>query len=51
MARQVGDVEKVTQLLNCIDNWCWAHRDGNGRLSNRAVQQRINEAFWRMANA
>lgn len=51
MARQTGDVEKVTRILNCIDDWCWAHRDGNGTLNNRAVQKRITEAFWRMANA
>jgi hypothetical protein len=50
-ARQVGDVQRVQKLLNAIDDWCWAHRDGNGTLSDRQVRKQVNDAFWRMMNA
>jgi hypothetical protein len=49
-ARQMGDIQLVQNLLNSVDDWCWAHRDGNGTLSDRQVSKRVNDAFWRMMN-
>jgi len=45
-ARTAGNVEAIHQLLNRIDDWSYAHRVGNGALTDRQQQQLIHKAFW-----
>lgn len=40
--------ERVVQLLDQIDAWSYAHRVGNGALSDEEQQQRIDAAFWQL---
>ncbi len=40
--------EVVKELLNRIDSWSYAHRSGNGELSEAEQQDQINHAFWRL---
>jgi hypothetical protein len=49
-ARAVGNTELVVQILNAIDDWCWAHRDGNGCLTAQQVQKAVTKSFWRLDN-
>lgn len=45
-ARTAGDSDRLNQLLNNIDDWSYAHRQGNGSLSEREQTQLIRAAFW-----
>lgn len=38
----------VMALLNKVGAWSYAHRAGNGELSEKDQQQRINSAFWNL---
>ena len=40
--------EGVRELVENADNWSYAHRVGNGELSDRKQQQIINNAFWKL---
>ena len=39
------DNKRVGDLLNAISNWSYAHRQGNGELSDVEQQQIIDKAF------
>ncbi len=39
------DSSKVKQLLSNISDWSYAHRSGNGMLSDEEQQERIDRAF------
>lgn len=40
--------EKIAQIVNIIDNWSYAHRMGNGQLTDEEQQEKINSVFYRM---
>lgn len=44
------DHKKVTQIVNLIDNWSYAHRSGNGELTDEEQLDKINSVFYRMKN-
>lgn len=39
------DHEKVMKLLDSIGDWSYAHRQGNGALSEKEQQELIEKAF------
>jgi hypothetical protein len=45
-ARVTGEGERLYKLLGRVNNWSYAHRAGNGELSDKELQQQINRAFW-----
>lgn len=45
-ARIAGNDKAINQLLDRIDDWSYAHRQGNGTLSIREQEQLIRKAFW-----
>lgn len=40
--------EAVTELLDRIDRWSYAHRCGNGQLSDAEQQRYINQCFEKL---
>jgi hypothetical protein len=40
--------EGIQELVQNADRWSYAHRVGNGELSDRGQQQLINNAFWKL---
>jgi hypothetical protein len=40
------DNEGIAELVSNADKWSYAHRVGNGELSDTKQQQAINNAFW-----
>jgi hypothetical protein len=38
----------VRELVQNADTWSYAHRIGNGELSERKQQKVINNAFWKL---
>ena len=40
------DHDKVMDCLNRIATWSYAHRGGNGELSQQQVRTAVNQAFW-----
>lgn len=44
----VMDSAKISELIDLINNWSYAHRCGNGELSERQQQSIINKAFNRL---
>lgn len=40
--------ERVMELLDAIGNWSYAHRIGNGELSDEEQQELIDKAFNKM---
>ena len=44
------DSSKVKILLNNISSWSYAHRSGNGMLSDEEQQARIDAAFYRLTD-
>lgn len=40
--------EMVRKLVTNADNWSYAHRVGNGELSERKQDQIITRSFWRL---
>lgn len=40
--------EKVVELLNIIGNWSYAHRCGNGELTDEEQQAGIDRQFDRL---
>ena len=50
LALIVMNHEKVTQIVNLIDSWSYAHRVGNGELTDEEQLDRINSVFYRMKN-
>jgi len=47
-ARQMGNHDRVVELLDGISEWCWAHRDNNGSLSDQQVKRNVNRTFWKV---
>jgi len=41
----VCDNKKVKQLLDNVSSWSYAHRSGNGMISEEEQQVRIDRAF------
>ena len=41
-----GNHNGVTELVSNADSWSYAHRVGNGELSDKQQQQLINKAFY-----
>ena len=41
------DEAKVRELVNRICRWSYAHRQGNGELSEAQQTAAIDHAFWR----
>ena len=44
------DSAKVKKLLDNISAWSYAHRSGNGMLSDDEQQERIDRAFDRLCD-
>lgn len=42
--------DMVRELVHNADRWSYAHRRGNGELSDREQQQLINSAFWTLCD-
>ena len=40
----------IAELVKNADNWSYSHRSGNGELSDRKQQQRINNTFWKLCD-
>jgi len=38
----------IAELIRNADDFSYAHRVGNGELSERKQQQAINNAFWKL---
>ena len=45
-----GDSAGIQKLLNNADSWSYAHRVGNGELSERQQQKAVNKCFWNLNN-
>jgi len=43
-----GNNEGIGELIENADNWSYAHRRGNGELSDKQQQTIINKAFWKL---
>lgn len=43
-----GNEEGIKELVRNADIWSYAHRVGNGELSDKKQQQAINNAFWKL---
>lgn len=37
----------VQEMINRICSWSYAHRTGNGEISDKQIQERVDTAFWR----
>ena len=42
--------DNMRALIGNICSWSYAHRAGNGELSEREQQDRINAAFYKLRN-
>jgi len=42
--------EDVQRLIRNICDWSYAHRQGNGELTDKQQRNLINGAFWRLRN-
>jgi hypothetical protein len=40
----------IRELVENADIWSYAHRVGNGELSDKKQQQAINKAFWKLCD-
>ena len=48
MMQLSGNEKGMQKLLVNADNWSYAHRVGNGELSEEEQQERINIKFWKL---
>jgi hypothetical protein len=48
LSRMVGNTQKINEMLDRIDDWSYAHRCGNGTLTDRQQNELIKKAFWRI---
>ncbi|MNQ21363.1 hypothetical protein D3C85_344790 [compost metagenome] len=44
-SRVAFNSERVRLLLSLIDNWSYAHRQGNGEKSEKEIQEAVHAAF------
>jgi hypothetical protein len=42
------DPAAVREILNRICRWSYAHRQGNGEISDAVQQELIDGAFWKL---
>jgi hypothetical protein len=42
--------EGIKELVANADNWSYAHRCGNGELSDKKQQELINNTFWKLCD-
>ena len=47
-AQVTMDHDRLSKLIDQICGWSYAHRSGNGEISDKEQQQRINAAFERL---
>jgi len=40
----------ISMLLQNADNWSYAHRMGDGELSEEEIERNINKSFWKLLN-
>jgi exopolyphosphatase/pppGpp-phosphohydrolase len=45
-----GSIKGVQKLIDNADCWSYAHRVGNGELSEEEQQKLIDKAFWNLNN-
>jgi hypothetical protein len=45
-----GNNDGIRELVENADIWSYAHRVGNGELSDKKQQQAINNAFWKLCD-
>jgi len=45
-----GDNDGIRKLVSNADNWSYAHRKGNGELSELEQQKLINKSFQKLCN-
>lgn len=45
-----GKQTELQKLIANADSWSYAHRQGNGELSEREQQKLINAHFWKLNN-
>lgn len=43
-----GESDGIRELVSNADNWSYAHRVGNGELSDKKQQQAIDNAFYKL---
>lgn len=43
-----GNNEGIKELIQNADNWSYAHRCGNGEISDRQQDRLIINAFWKL---
>jgi hypothetical protein len=48
MATVCGRNDIIQKLIENADKWSYAHRVGNGELSDKEQQKIINKAFWNL---
>ena len=48
MACLCGDNLAIQELVQNADAWSYAHRQGNGELSDKRQQELINAKFWKL---
>ena len=44
------DNGKVREIVSLIDNWSYAHRAGNGELTDEEQEAQINRALERLSS-
>lgn len=42
------DNERIKKLISNADKWSYAHRIGNGQISDQEQQEIINRNFWNL---
>lgn len=42
--------EAIHQLIRNADSWSYAHRRGNGMMTEKEQQECVNDAFWRLCD-
>lgn len=43
-----GNHETISEILQVISDWSYAHRAGNGELTDKEIEDNINEQLKRM---
>jgi len=44
------DKNRLGKLLDNVDKWSYAHRVGNGEISDKKQQELINDRFWQLSD-
>lgn len=45
-----SDNEGIKELVENADNWSYAHRVGNGELTDAEQRKHVNRAFWKLCD-